>query len=227
MSDTVKLHPDLKKKVDLLFKYLSGNGDQIYKYGFGAIRGYMEEYGDEFSSNEFVVPTNNWLDNIMEELFKTYYPEYISDYAGNEQDEYYFVRFKIRPHTKQIQVGVDWAETRGENYDSSVEFKDDSPIPEFMNGINSNELIIQFQGGGDDGYVEDNGVNEKGETHQLSNNVETEIIRALNGEFGGWENNNGASGTIMINMGDEEIQINIEYYDQEYEDSGFELNIIE
>jgi len=227
MSDTVKLHPDLKKKVDLLFKYLSGHGDQIYNYSFGAIRSYMEEYGDEFSSNEFDIPTNNWLDNVMEELFKTYYPKYISDYAGNEQDEYYFVKFKIRPHTKQIQVGVDWAETRGENYDSSVEFKDDSPIPEFMNGINSNELIIQFQGGGDDGYVEDNGVNEKSETHQLSNNVETEIIRALNGEFGGWENNSGASGTIMINMDDEEIQINIEYYDQEYEDSGFELNIIE
>jgi hypothetical protein len=227
MSDTVKLHPDLRKKVDLLFKYLSGNGDQIYKYSFGAIRNYMEEYGDEFSSNEFVVPTNNWLDNIMEELFKTYYPDYISDYAGNEQDEYYFVKFKIRPHTKQIQVGVDWAEQTSEEYNSSVAFKDDSSIPEFMNGINCDELRIGFNGSGDDGYIDGYGLNENGNQHQLTDSIEGEIYRALSREFGGWENNQGASGNMLIDINDESIKINIEYYDQNYEDSGFELNIIE
>jgi hypothetical protein len=227
MRDTVKLHPNLKKKVDLLFKYLSAGGNETYSYRFGAIDSHMEEYGYEFSSDGVDLPTTNWLDNIMEELFKTYYPEYISDYAGNEYDQYYFVKFKIRPHTKQILVGVDWAEETSEEYTSNRKFKDGSPIPQFMSSINSSVLLVHFQGGGDDGFVDNNGSTEKGETHQLSDSVLDEITTMLNGEFGGWENNNGASGAIVIDMGDGEIEINIQYYIQEYEDSGFELYIVE
>jgi hypothetical protein len=227
MSDTVKLHPDLRKKVDLLFKYLGSQGDNVYEYRFGAIGGYMEEYGVKFVSDSIDIPTNSWLDKIMEELFKTYYSEYIRDYAGNDYDEYYFVKFKIRPNTKQILVGVDWAEQTSEEYSSSVAFKDDSSIPEFMNGINCDKLKINFNGSGDDGYIDGYGVNEDGNQHQLTDSIEEEIYRALSREFGGWENNQGASGNMLIDMNDESIKINIEYYDQEYEDSGFELNIIE
>ena len=45
--------------------------------------------------------------------------------------------------------------------------------------------------------------------------------------FGGWENNQGASGNMVIDMDTQEIKISIEYYDQEYDDSGFELYIVE
>ena len=227
MSDTVKLHPDLRKKVDLLFKYLGSQGDKVYNYSFGAIRSYMEEYGDGFVSDSIDLPTTKWLDKIMEELFKTYYSEYISDYAGNEADEYYLVKFKIRPHTKQILVGVDWAEETSEGYSSSVAFKDDSSIPEFMNGINCNKLRIGFNGSGDDGYIDGYGEDENGNQHQLNSSVEEEIYRGLSREFGGWENNQGASGNMLLDINDEAIKIDIEYYDQNYEDSGFELYIVE
>ena len=227
MSDTVKLHPDLRKKVDLLFKYLGSQGDKVYNYSFGAIRSYMEEYGDGFVSDSIDLPTTKWLDKIMEELFKTYYSEYISDYAGNEADEYYLVKFKIRPHTRQILVGVDWAEETSEEYDSSVKFKDDSPIPEFMNGINCNELRIDFNGSGDDGYIGTHGEDENGNQHQLNDGVEDEITQALNSRYGGFENNQGGSGNMVIDMDAQEILINISYYDQEYDDSGFELYIVE
>lgn len=227
MSDTVKIHPDLKKKVDLLFKYLGSQGDNIYEYRFGAIGRHMEEYGDGFVSDSIDIPTNDWLDDIMEELFKTYYSEYISDYSGNDADEYYFVKIKIRPHTKQILVGVDWAEQTSEEYNSSVAFKDDSSIPEFMNGINCDELRINFNGSGDDGYIDGYGEDENGNQHQLNDSVEEEIYLALDNGFGGWENNQGASGNMVIDMDTQEIKISIEYYDQEYDDSGFELYIVE
>lgn len=227
MSDTVKLHPDLKKKVDLLFKYLGGQGDNVYEYRFGAMGGHMEDLGDEFVSDSIDLPTTKWLDKIMEELFKTYYSEYIRDYAGNDYDEYYFVKFKIRPHTKQILVGVDWAEQTSDEYSSSVAFKDDSSIPEFMNGINCDKLRINFNGSGDDGYIDGYGVNEDGNQHQLTDSIEEEIYRGLSREFGGWENNQGASGYMLLDINDEAIKIDIEYYDQNYEDSGFELYIVE
>jgi hypothetical protein len=226
MSETVKIHPDLKKKVDLLFKYLGSQGDNIYEYRYGATGRHIEEYGDGFVSDSIDIPTNDWLDNIMEELFKTYYSEYISDYAGNDYDEYYFVKFKIRPHTKQILVGVDWAEQTSEEYSSSVAFKDDSSIPEFMNGINCDKLKIDFNGSGDDGYINDYGYN-KGETHPLTDSIEEEIYQALSRKFGGWENNQGAVGNMLLDINDEAIKIDIEYYDQNYEDSGFELYIVE
>ena len=124
-------------------------------------------------------------------------------------------------------MGVDWAEQTSEEYNSSVAFKDDSSIPEFMNGINCDELRINFNGSGDDGYIDGYGEDENGNQHQLNDSVEEEIYLALDNGFGGWENNQGASGNMVIDMDTQEIKISIEYYDQEYDDSGFELYIVE
>ena len=101
MSETVKIHPDLKKKVDLLFKYLGSQGDNIYEYRFGAMGRHMEEYGDGFVSDSIDIPTNDWLDNIMEELFNIIGKLYVDIY--NSQKVLQMLKDQIKQQEQEFQ----------------------------------------------------------------------------------------------------------------------------
>ena len=66
--------------------------------------------------------------------------------------------------------------------------------------------MIKYDGGGDSGEIKNVGEGNDGEEYDLSAGMEDVIYTYLERSFGGWENNEGASGEITVTK--EEIEIN-------------------
>ena len=74
-----------------------------------------------------------------------------------------------------------------------------------MDENNLDSIIIEYQGGGDDGYIENKGKDNNDDEYDLSAGMEDVVYSYLQQSFGGWENNEGAYGKITVTK--EEIQI--------------------
>jgi hypothetical protein len=98
-----------------------------------------------------------------------------------------------------------------------------SNINTFLDEKNIERITIKYQGGGDDGYIENTGVDDKGDEYSLSAGMEDVVYSYLEQSFGGWENNEGASGGIIVTK--EEIQIDHIWNTREDVDSDLHLVI--
>ena len=69
------------------------------------------------------------------------------------------------------------------------------------NAIENNVVSnVTFDGGGDSGYIEDNGENELGESVTIPSTFEDFGYNLLEKHYGGWENNEGGHGQIHLNF---------------------------
>ena len=71
------------------------------------------------------------------------------------------------------------------------------------------KLTFTFDGGGDSGYVENQGENEDGDSVELTGPLEDVCYEILNKEFSGWETNEGSNGRIVFDFSDVN---NVTYY---------------
>lgn len=73
----------------------------------------------------------------------------------------------------------------------------------------SGKLIIKvdFNGSGDSGYIDDYGITNEGDRHNLSAVWEDELYRILERNHGGWEINEGSEGTFIINNENQTIDL--------------------
>ena len=105
-------------------------------------------------------------------------------------------------------------EEYGENAANAVE--------ELFTYLNGRDAKVNFSGGGDDGYIEDDMIVD-GEQEDIPAAIEDLLYSMLNGNFAGWENNEGGQGSWEFNSGDktiffdfnynteEEVSVNIDY----------------
>ena len=105
-------------------------------------------------------------------------------------------------------------EEYGENAANAVE--------ELFTYLNGRDAKVNFSGGGDDGYIEDDMIVD-GEQEDMPAAIEDLLYSMLNGNFAGWENNEGGQGSWEFNSGDktiffdfnynteEEVSVNIDY----------------
>jgi hypothetical protein len=230
----VKLDDKYKRPFNLLFKFLSKSNDNILTYERSASGMYLEStYGQDYLESEYTsqsIPLNPYLINFFEEIFKNYFDDYIEPYAGNEVDEYYIVRFICKVAEKQIVIETYNFERSGEHYDSTTvisELDEDklNAVNTFMSNNEIETLMIDFEGSGDDGYMNDYGKTVNGDTLKLTTPFETVIEELLSKDYGGWYNNEGANGRIIVDIPSDAIGISITYYDRSLEPSGFELTI--
>lgn len=230
----VKVDDKYEKAFNLLFKFLSKSNDDTLTYERSASGRYLEStYGQDHLESDYTahsIPLNPYLINFFEEIFANYYDDYIEPYAGNDVDEYYVVRFICKTTKKQIIIETHNFERNGEHYDSTTlisELDGDrlNNVNTFMSDNEIEKLIIDFEGSGDDGYMNDYGNTVNGDTIKLTTPFESVIERLLSDEYGGWENNEGAEGRIIVDIPSDTIEINITYYDRSLEPSGFELTI--
>ena len=100
-------------------------------------------------------------------------------------------------------------EEYGENAANAVE--------ELFTYLNGRDAKVNFSGGGDDGYIEDDMIVD-GEQEDMPAAIEDLLYSMLNGNFAGWENNEGAQGSWEFNSGDKTILFDFNYNTEE-EDS--------
>ena len=111
------------------------------------------------------------------------------------------------PHGSDYSLEDIESEYTTEEYNAVVE------LFERLNGANA---TVDFSGGGDDGYIEDD-MMIGGERHDIPKPIEELLYSMLNGNHGGWENNEGAQGSWTFESSDKTIVFDFNYNTEEEE----------
>ena len=162
-------------------------------------------------------------------LFDTLVEKYggeIWDGSQNEWDsEYYRVDINVSLSERKIIITSDIQEQTSEG--SSHEY-DVIEVPSVQSFLDENEIDdfeVSYSGGGDDGYIEDDGYDDEGNQYRLSDDLENYLYRQLNNSFGGWEINEGSSGKFIINR--QTMEIEHEWYENDWVGSDLRIEITE
>ncbi len=173
-------------------------------------------------SNDVRIPSNflPLFDMIIEKYGSEIWNESI-----NEYDDYYkaSILFKV---DQRLMIITSVITENGEEPASvgyTLNDDEDEDVNTFLDENNIKRITIKYEGGGDDGYIEDKGKGDNGEEYDLSDGMSNVVYSYLEQSFGGWENNEGASGEIIVTK--EEIQIDHIWNTQDQVDSDLHLVI--
>ena len=126
--------------------------------------------------------------------------------SENDDEDYYrlTISFKVDPRVMIMTSMI--TENGEEPAGDSYELNDNEEVNTFLDEHNLDSIMIKYDGGGDSGEIKNVGEGNDGEEYDLSAGMEDVIYTYLERSFGGWENNEGASGEITVTK--EEIEIN-------------------
>lgn len=156
-----------------------------------------------------------FLDNFLRKIKND---EMIFD----ECDEDYcrgYINFEIDPKEKKFVLSFDFEVDVTDNHKTNYSFS------EFLD-LNDDEIqliktfvqedkdhLINFDGGGDSGYIE-NKDDRTGE--EIPAFIYDMLYEILESDFGGWEINNGSHGHFEVDYENEEIHCSISIYDTNF-----------
>ena len=162
-------------------------------------------------------------------LFDTLVEKYggeIWDGSQNEWDsEYYRVDINVSLSERKIIITSDIQEQTSEGSSDEYDVIEDPSVQSFLDDNEIDNFEVSYSGGGDDGYIEDDGYDDEGNQYRLSDDLENFLYSKLNNSFGGWEINEGSSGKFIINRNTMEIEH--EWYENDWVESGLIIEITE
>jgi hypothetical protein len=160
---------------------------------------------------------------LFDKIIEVYGERIWSESQNDEGDEYYRVNIEFRVHTKTMvitsEVTINGEEDAGDEY----ELNNNEDVNSFLDETGLESISIKYEGGGDDGYLEDRGEGDDGEDYELSAGVRDVAYNYLTQSFGGWENNEGARGEIIITK--DTLSINHIWFTREMDNSELQLVI--
>jgi hypothetical protein len=118
------------------------------------------------------------------------------------------------------------SEPHGSTYDLEdieSEFGEETlkAVEELFEHINGREGRVDFSGGGDSGYIEDY-IMIDNEQFDIPKLIEEMLYSMLNGNYAGWENNEGAQGSWLFDSSEKTILFDFNYNTEE--EQGVELD---
>jgi hypothetical protein len=160
-------------------------------------------------------------------LFDTLVEKYRGEiWDGSQNDwgsDFYRVDINVFLSEREIVITSDIEEQTTD--DSSDEY-DVIEVPSVQSFLDENEIDdfeVSYSGGGDDGYIEDDGYDDEGNQYRLSDDLENYLYSKLNNSFGGWEINEGSSGKFIINR--QTMLIEHEWYENDWVGSDLRIEI--
>ena len=162
-------------------------------------------------------------------LFDTLVEKYREEiWDGSQNDwgsDFYRVDINVFLSEREIVITSDIEE---QTTDGSSDEYDVIEVPSVQSFLDENEIDdfeVSYSGGGDDGYIEDDGYDDEGNQYRLSDDLENYLYSKLNNSFGGWEINEGSSGKFIINR--QTMEIEHEWYENDWVESGLRIEITE
>ena len=162
-------------------------------------------------------------------LFDTLVEKYSEEiWDGSQNDwgsDFYRVDINVFLSEREIVITSDIEE---QTTDGSSDEYDVIEVPSVQSFLDENEIDdfeVSYSGGGDDGYIEDDGYDDEGNQYRLSDDLENFLYSKLNNSFGGWEINEGSSGKFIINR--QTMEIEHEWYENDWVESGLRIEITE
>ena len=113
------------------------------------------------------------------------------------------------------------SEPHGSDYsleDIESEYGEESlkAVEELFTYLDGRDARVEFSGGGDSGYIEDD-MWVDSERVDIPKPIDDLLYSMLNGNFAGWENNEGGQGSWEFNSGDKTIFFDFNYNTEEEE----------
>jgi hypothetical protein len=154
------------------------------------------------------------------------YGEEIWDGSQNEWgSDYYRVEIYVNLLQRQIVITSDIEEQTSEGSESEHDVENEPSVQSFLSDNNIGYFEVAYSGGGDDGFIEDDGYDDGGNQYRLSNDLLEFLYTKLNSDFGGWEINDGSSGKFIITK--YILTIEHEWYETEWMNSDLKIVITE
>ena len=125
---------------------------------------------------------------------------------SENEEEYYRLFIKFKVESKVMIITSEITENGEEPANDSYELNDNKEVNSFLDEHNLESIVVKYEGGGDDGYVESKGEGNDGVEYDLSAGMEDVVYTYLERSFGGWENNEGATGVITVTKQEIEIE---------------------
>jgi|694.fasta_scaffold48777_8 hypothetical protein len=160
---------------------------------------------------------------LFDMIIEKYGDEIWNGSMNEEQDDYYRASISFKVDQRLMIITSVITENGEEPASDDYNLNNNEDVNTFLDEKNIERITIKYQGGGDDGYIENTGVDDKGDEYSLSAGMEDVVYSYLEQSFGGWENNEGASGGIIVTK--EEIQIDHIWNTREDVDSDLRLVI--
>jgi hypothetical protein len=205
---------------------------------------FLEQFNTEIASVDFDMDTDEmgwwdkkvWINELRKDvsipsnflplfnmIIEVYGKRIWEESENEEGDEYYRVNIEFRVDTKTMVIGSEVTVNSEEDAGDEYELKNDKDVDSFLDETGLESISIKYEGGGDDGYLEDRGEGDDGEEYELSAGVRDVAYNYLTQSFGGWENNEGARGEIIITK--DTLSINHIWFTREMENSELHLVI--
>jgi hypothetical protein len=180
-------------------------------------------YNGKYTDEPSFIPKSieELFDNIVEGFdTSNFYDEMYDNETGT-------LYFEINAQDRQVVVTYEYPELNSEETSVTKTFVDLVNIPnpwysqnnpnkrerfldkEFINELKTkygNEILLTYEGGGDEGWINDFMETDKGEV-RMDSLLEDISYNVIDLFHGGWENNEGSNGSILINLDDEDITI--------------------
>ena len=210
----------MKKYFEALLVYMRNLGVDRVWTEMTMSGSYMDHWDQEFQATKNGDYKKIGIPKQFIKLFDTLVEKYggeIWDGSQNEWDsEYYRVDINVSLSERKIIITSDIEEQTSEG--SSHEY-DVIEVPSVQSFLDENEIDdfeVSYSGGGDDGYIEDD-MMIGGERHDIPKPIEELLYSMLNGNHGGWENNEGAQGSWTFESSDKTIVFDFNYNTEEEE----------
>jgi|688.fasta_scaffold91263_1 hypothetical protein len=205
---------------------------------------FLEQFNTNIASVDFDMETDEmgwwdkkvWINELRKDvsipsnflplfdmIIEVYGKRIWEESENEEGDEYYRVNIEFRVDTKTMVIGSEVTVNSEEDAGDEYELNNDKDVDSFLDETGLESISIKYEGGGDDGYLEDKGEGDDGEDYELSAGVRDVAYNYLTQSFGGWENNEGARGEIIITK--DTLSINHIWFTREMENSELQLVI--
>ena len=226
-----QLTPDELKTLQLFAYYCRSYGaDSVYRtYYLSACRKDWED--DRWYSNDVRGGIDGY-DRIDELIDKLVDDESIVN-EFNDCDGSQRIEVEIDCKEKSLTITayetVYGTDPRGLDYDLEnikEEYGEDAAkaVEELFTYLDGRNARVDFSGGGDDGYIEDD-MWVDSERVDIPKPIDDLLYSMLNGNFAGWENNEGGQGSLEFNSGDKTIFFDFNYNTEEESNIGLVYEI--
>jgi hypothetical protein len=224
----------MDKKLELLLKFLNKLNVntaslevEIYDGEIVHIdKGMSTDTGSYFNLPQ---PLSSYIDNIVEPYVEEYFETYES-MEGLDYDEFTgqeTLTIKFYPKERKIEITSEevWSDTGVD--ESEIDLNNYPDLKELVNQVfeefgYNGEILIDYEGSGDDGYI-NNTMKINGVEQDLNEEIEEIVYNVLGNFYGGWENNDGSKGMVTITK--DMIHIEHIWYVTDYRESHHELEM--
>lgn len=165
------------------------------------------------------------MDNILEKFVDENMVGEIEDEKSGQIAEPWGYKMLITPEGKMTIDGIGSGYGDGDS-ESTEEELDESLLEEFKkDGIT--EVYFDFNGGGDSGYIEEEGTTNNSTPVTASEELEN-VMYGMLSNYGGWEINEGSHGQFTIYVLNGTINLNFTWHEEfEFTEQIFEWDFAE